>query len=220
MACGAAISFALGGASQTDLSFRNLVFHLSAFTLGATAVLGPRSLGFLLQEGVIDTMHRKRRLSSKSSKKTTLIYGAGDLGELFLCHLRLSRPETWSDYHFIGFLDDNENLRGRRMLGFPIVGGLSVLPEMVRKTGVNCILITSSVLSGEQIEELTKIAEKLGLKIERWLPGMNVSDVHTVEGWAATPRVSGGELSAASPRLAMGRLMRGWRGWGPRKVDC
>lgn len=184
MACGAAISFALSGASQTDLSFRNLVFHLAAFTLVTLAVLGPRSLGFLLQEGVIDTMHRKRRMSTKSSKKTTLIYGAGDLGELFLCHLRLSRPETWSDYHFIGFLDDNENLKGRRMLGFPIVGGLSVLPEMVKKTGVNCIFITSSVLSERQLEELTQVAKKLGLKIEKWLPGMDVSNVHSVEGWA------------------------------------
>lgn len=204
MACGAAISFALSGASHADLSFRDIVFHLAAFTLGSVAVLGPRSIGFLLQEGVIDTMHRKRRLSSKSSRKTTLIYGAGDLGELFLCQLRLSRPETWSDYHFVGFLDDNENLKGRRMLGFPIVGGPPVLPEMVKKTGVNCILITSSVLPEQQLDELKRLAETLGIRIEWWLSGMNVSTVRTVAEGTRSPVEGRDDLSATGPRGSEG----------------
>jgi UDP-GlcNAc:undecaprenyl-phosphate GlcNAc-1-phosphate transferase len=180
MGCGAAISFALNGATQVDFSFRDVVFHLSAFTLGTIAVLGPRCTVFLLQEGVIDTMHRKRRRTTKSSGKTALIYGAGDLGELFLCHLRLSRPETWKDYHFVGFIDDNENLKGRRMMGFPILGSLAGLADVVKRTRANCVFITSSVLPDQQMEQLVRMAEELELDVERWLPGMSAASVHQV----------------------------------------
>jgi UDP-GlcNAc:undecaprenyl-phosphate GlcNAc-1-phosphate transferase len=204
MACGTAISFALSGASHTDISFRNVVFHISAFTLGSVAVIGPRCAGFLLQEGVIDTMHRKRRLSSKRSNKTTLIYGAGDLGELFLCHLRLSRPEVWGDYHFIGFLDDNENLKGRRMLGFPILGSLANLREVVRKSGANCVLITSSVLPEERINELIQTAEILDLEIEKWLPDMSVSGVRTVHRRVARPEEHSAPAAAGQPSFPDG----------------
>lgn len=172
LTCGVAISFALRGSASYDLSFRDALFHLSALTLGGVAVFAPRCLGVLLQESVIDTMHRKRRLRGKRSTRTTLIYGAGDLGELFLCHLRLSRPETWQDYHFVGFIDDSAKLRGRRMRGFPILGSFENLRAVVERTGTNSILITSSVMPDERHEEILRIARDLGMEVSRWQPGM------------------------------------------------
>ena len=172
MACGTAISFALSGASREDLSFRDLVFHFIAFVVAGGAILGPRCLGFLLQEGVIDTMHRKRRLTTKKAGRTALIYGAGDLGELFLSHLRLSKPETWGDYHFVGFIDDTDQLKGRCMGGFPIVGSLDGLSEVVKRTGANHIMICTSSLPEEKLESLHELSERLDLVLERWIPDL------------------------------------------------
>ncbi|WP_193212281.1 MraY family glycosyltransferase [Luteolibacter marinus] len=172
LACGAGISFALVGMSQDDFNFHDAAVHLAALSLGCAGVLAPRCIGFLLQESVIDTMHRKRRMRSKRSSRTALIYGAGDLGELFVCNLRLSQPETWLDYHFIGFIDDSPKLRGRRMRGFPILGTSAQIPELVKRTGANCILVTSSVLSPGRLDELMEIAESHDLEVHHWQPDM------------------------------------------------
>ncbi len=173
MICGAGISFTILGMSQSDFSFRDTAFHLSAITLGTATVFAPRCIGFYLQESVIDTMHRKRRLKSKSSSSTALMYGAGDLGELFVCHMRLSNPDTWKNYHFVGFIDDSKHLKGRRMRGFPILGSLAQLPSLVKQTGANCIMITSSVLSDERMDALMIAAGDLGLEVSRWQPTLN-----------------------------------------------
>jgi UDP-GlcNAc:undecaprenyl-phosphate/decaprenyl-phosphate GlcNAc-1-phosphate transferase len=168
-------SFALLSATQSDFSFRSLIFHLSAGGIGLVMILLPRCVGVVFNEGVLDTMHRKRRNPHKKSTNTTLIYGAGDLGELFICHVRLSQPETWSNDHFVGFLDDCEALSGRWMRGFRIMGTLEELPQISKKLGVNKILVTSSVLSLERERELKRISKQLGLQLEFWCPDLKVS---------------------------------------------
>ena len=172
LGCGAAVSFALVGMTRQDFSFHDAAVHLCALTIGSAGILAPRCIGFMLQESVIDTMHRKRRLRGKRSTKTVIMYGAGDLGELFVCHLRLSRPETWTDHHFIGFIDDSEKLRGRRMRGFPVLGTCAQLPELVARSGANTILVTSSVLPEDRFIELMKVANELDLEVTHWQPDM------------------------------------------------
>ncbi|QJE94303.1 MraY family glycosyltransferase [Luteolibacter luteus] len=197
--CGVAVSFALKGSASYDLSFRDALVHLSALTLGGLAVFAPRCMGAMLQESVIDTMHRKRRLRGKRSSRTTLLYGAGDLGELFLCHLRLCRPETWQDYHFVGFIDDSERLRGRRMRGFPILGGFSNLREVVARTRANSILITSSVMPEERYEEILTVARELGMEISRWQPEMNAQCLLEPTSFTPRPADAGDEVPELLP---------------------
>lgn len=180
MACGVGVSFALLALTQADFSFRDALFHLAAGALGFGLVFAPRSIGFFLQESVIDTMHRKRRLKTKRSAHTTLIYGAGDLGELFICHLRLSPPDIWKNEHFIGFIDDSEALAGRRLRGFPIHGSLAQLPDIIQKTGANGILVTSSILSDERHAELLRLADELKLNLRVWNPGLQPVSLHEV----------------------------------------
>ncbi len=169
-ACGILISFAVQSIAYVDINYRNLAFHWLAAAMVMPLILLPRSIGFALQEGVVDSMHRKRRLKTKRSRRTVLLYGAGDLGELFLSHLRLSAPSYWEDFHFVGFMDDTPELKGRRMRGFPVFGGLADLPKIVERTGANCIFITSSVLPGPVRAELLSMAETLGLEVRDWRP--------------------------------------------------
>ncbi|MCW1887304.1 hypothetical protein OKA04_21380 [Luteolibacter flavescens] len=201
--CGAGISFTLLGMSQSDFSFHDLAVHCIALCMGATALFAPRSVGFLLQESVIDTMHRKRRLRSRSSKKGVIIYGAGDLGELFVCHLRLTPPDSWMDYHFIGFIDDNESLRGRRLRGFPILGSLEHLPTVVKQTGATSIMVTSSVISEEKWQAFESLARELGLEVQRWQPALepeNLIPGRNASTQAVAPPT--GEIQPASESAA------------------
>jgi UDP-GlcNAc:undecaprenyl-phosphate/decaprenyl-phosphate GlcNAc-1-phosphate transferase len=172
LVCGAGISFAILGMSQADFSFRDTAFHLAAIALGTGLVALPRCIGLVLQEGVIDTMHRKRRMKTKRSASTVLMYGAGDLGELFVCYLRLSSPDRWANHHFVGFIDDSRELHGRRMRGFPILGSLRQLPKLIESTGANSILITSTRISESRMNELTRAALAHGLEVNHWQPSL------------------------------------------------
>jgi len=173
--CGVGFSFALLSATQADFSFRSLIFHLCAGCVGLVAILIPRCVGVFFHEGVLDSMHRKRRTNYKRSTHTTLIYGAGDLGELFICHVRLSQPHIWGNDHFIGFIDDCEALSGRWMRGFRIMGTLEELPLLKKKHGITKVLVTSSVLSMEREHELKRLTTELGLQLEFWCPDLKVS---------------------------------------------
>ena len=65
-------------------------------------------------------------------------------------------------------------------MGFPILGSLAGLADVVKRTRANCVFITSSVLPDQQMEQLLRMAEELQLDVERWLPGMSAASVHQV----------------------------------------
>jgi UDP-N-acetylmuramyl pentapeptide phosphotransferase/UDP-N-acetylglucosamine-1-phosphate transferase len=169
--CGAGISFSLQSIAVTDFSYRFVIFHLCAVALAVPLVFLPRCLGAMLREFVIDTMHRRKRLATKMSSRTALLYGAGDMAEVFLCFLRLSPPARWADFHFVGFLDDSESLKGRRLGGFPILGGLEHLRALSTRMGINCVVVTANFESS-QARELLREAERLDLEVLLWLPEM------------------------------------------------
>lgn len=170
--CGVGISVTIQGITQEDFSFRNLVFHLCALALGGCLVFLPRCVGLAVVESVVDSTHRSGRARPGQAAPPCLLYGAGDLGELFVHNLRLSPPDAWMDYHFVGFLDDNRGLMNRRLGGFRILGGLSHLPEIVRKTGAKAIMVTCSTLSGHALSDLERHASELNLEIHFWTPNL------------------------------------------------
>ncbi|MGE9269901.1 MAG: hypothetical protein ACQKBU_03785, partial [Verrucomicrobiales bacterium] len=170
--CGVTVSFTIHGWMNDDFTYGIAVGHLTAAFLSAGLVFLPRSITSFLQESVIDAMHRRKRLQSKAAIRTTLLYGAGDLGELFLSHVRISPPSDWEDDHFIGFIDDDKGLRNRRMRGFRILGQLKDLETLVRKHRINSVILTSSVLPEEQFKHLEKMAEKLEIELRVWKPNL------------------------------------------------
>ena len=141
--CGVILSGALVTLFLRDIEYRNAAIHVLAFGISATALCIPRSLGLSVQAGALDAGHQRGRLRGGAGRPT-LIYGAGDLGELFLRNLRLSAPDVWSDYSFVGIIDDQEQLKGRRLLGLPIFGSLSGIESLVKRLGIQSVVVTTS----------------------------------------------------------------------------
>lgn len=173
LVCGVGLSFAIQGMAEADFSYINLVFHLCALAFAGAGVTLPRCFGFFLSESVVDSHHRRKHLQVSRPRKTCLLYGAGDLGELFLQSLRLSPPDKWSGYHFVGFLDDSPELRHRRLGGFRVLGELHHLPELVGRMGVSSIMVTCSALREERFGELEQLALVHGLEVMIWNPDLS-----------------------------------------------
>jgi UDP-GlcNAc:undecaprenyl-phosphate/decaprenyl-phosphate GlcNAc-1-phosphate transferase len=67
-----------------------------------------------------------------------------------------------------GFLDDRPSVEGKRMNGYPILGGHWKLEQFVKKIGVTEIVLASENIKPEILRRLAQKAEVLGVSIRRF----------------------------------------------------
>jgi FlaA1/EpsC-like NDP-sugar epimerase len=92
----------------------------------------------------------------------TLLYGAGQAGVMMA---RAAKQEPRAGLLPIGFLDDFPALRGQRVAGLPVFGGLETLRHAVAETGAKVLLITMPSAPGRAVRRVTEMAMTLGLDV-------------------------------------------------------
>ena len=97
-----------------------------------------------------------------------VVLGAGDLGTLFLDHLKSSAHDAYPGMRVLGFIDETRVLHGRRLRSFRILGGLSLVPKLVAEQGLKGIVLAINHPRKELLAELDALAEQYDLKIYRW----------------------------------------------------
>ena len=130
-------------------------------------LLLPRALPVILRELAIDSAHR-RLTRRKNSGKQVLVYGAGDVGNLFVEYLKTSSPDDFQRFQISGYLDDSEDLKGRTISGFRILGGLEVLPDVCSEFAIHGILIAIQNLPEERERKILEEAARLDLTVYVW----------------------------------------------------
>jgi UDP-GlcNAc:undecaprenyl-phosphate GlcNAc-1-phosphate transferase len=73
----------------------------------------------------------------RGARKRTLIVGAGRGGRSLLRELRETPGEV-----VVGFVDDDQQLRGRRLQGVPVLGALTDLDAILERTDPDTVLVT------------------------------------------------------------------------------
>lgn len=68
----------------------------------------------------------------------------------------------------LGFLDEREALHGRRLRSFRILGGLSMIPELVEEEGLRGVILAIKKPRPELEERLMAMATEYDLKNYRW----------------------------------------------------
>jgi len=107
------------------------------------------------------------------AKKRTLIVGAGHAGEIIVRELaRLPRAE----YRVVAFVDDDVHKHMTRIHGVPVVGKIEDIPAVVRRMGIEQILILLPSASGALIRRVVNLAADTPAKI-RVLPSV-ISLIH------------------------------------------
>ena len=147
-----------------------------AFT-GILLVL-PRCLSTLLRESVIDTLHRNVAKPNANRPKVVL-YGAGNMGELFLLHIKTTAARHFEEMRIVGIIDDHPELNLRYQDGFKIRGGLHAVGEICRTEGdlAGIILTMRELPPEEKMTEIREICQKFDLTLYRWAPDLKVIEI-------------------------------------------
>jgi FlaA1/EpsC-like NDP-sugar epimerase len=83
----------------------------------------------------------------------------------------------------LGFLDETRVLHGRRLRSFRILGGLSMVPNLVEKQGLRGIVLAINRPRRALVEHLEQLAATHGLRIYRWKVGINPLAEEPVAVW-------------------------------------
>jgi UDP-GlcNAc:undecaprenyl-phosphate GlcNAc-1-phosphate transferase len=96
--------------------------------------------------------------------RRVLIYGAGDAGELLL---REMRNNLRLQYTPIGFVDDDPFKKGKVIHGLRVFGGNGHLRRICEEQNVEEVLISSSRIDGERINQILRDCEDAQVTLKR-----------------------------------------------------
>jgi UDP-GlcNAc:undecaprenyl-phosphate/decaprenyl-phosphate GlcNAc-1-phosphate transferase len=118
-------------------------------------LVGLSRLSFrLLDEGI--------RIPYRKGERT-LIYGAGLGGQLALKEIG---NNSKLGLQAIGFLDDNSRLHGRKIQGYPVLGGREDLEHIVRKHDIKKIIVSFKEKGEEKVKEIRSSCVKTGMEVD------------------------------------------------------
>ncbi|KUK46538.1 MAG: Putative polysaccharide biosynthesis protein [Anaerolinea thermophila] len=115
----------------------------------------------------------ERKSKSRTEKRTepnkkVLIIGAGDAGAMVVKELQRN-PQL--NMRPIGFLDDNEEKKGKTIYGVPVLGNLTMLPKILPFRRVDEVIIAIPSAPGKIIREVANLCRKHSVAF-RTMPGL------------------------------------------------
>lgn len=136
-------------------------------------------------------------------QQRTLLYGAGWAGVMMA---RSAIRTPGAGVIPVGFLDDDPDLKGRRVDGRPVFGALEALPRAVRATGATALLVTMPNASGAVVREIVEVAMANGLQVRMVPPVSDLLDGHLDASRIRNIRVE--DLLRRSPAMDHGPVVQ------------
>jgi len=100
--------------------------------------------------------------SSLLKGNNTILYGAGDAGELAIREI-LNNPLL--DFKPVGFIDDDKMKRSLKIHGLKVLGGGENLEDIIKKFDVKTLIITPQKLPSSREQQIYDLCHKYGCKI-------------------------------------------------------
>ena len=101
--------------------------------------------------------------------RRTLIIGAGAAAQLVARELLDSNRTGMAPF---GFVDDDETLHGKRILGLPVLGHTSEMVEIAKAANLDLIVIATPSAPGSFVRRIVQLARDAGVEA-RTVPGLD-----------------------------------------------
>ncbi|MCX6868829.1 MAG: hypothetical protein NTV46_22025 [Verrucomicrobia bacterium] len=165
-------TFTLFTLIYVSLEWSALRLTLMSYVFACAGVCLPRVALDLLREFGMEARLRQLKPASDGDYGPVVVLGAGDLGTLLLNHLKSSAHDAYPGLRILGFIDEMQLLHGRRLRSLRILGGLDLVPELVRTQGLKGIVLAINEPNKKLLDQLAALADQFDLKIYRWKAGM------------------------------------------------
>ena len=133
-------------------------YVIMAMFLAILSVLG-RGIGRMF-------IAAKTKISnSKITKAPVIIYGAGEAGTYFLKKVT-NHPEM--NLRVVAYIDDDISLKGKRIGGVPIVGGIDKLAETISANNVNQIIVAIPTATKLLMQNVLGICKEKNCSVKRF----------------------------------------------------
>jgi FlaA1/EpsC-like NDP-sugar epimerase len=66
----------------------------------------------------------------------------------------------------IGFVDDNPRLRGRKIKGYPVLGGGDNLGEIIRAHDIRTIIVSFKRAGAEKTSDIKALCDRTGMTLD------------------------------------------------------
>lgn len=173
----AGATFSLFSLIHETMEWSALRLTVISYVFACFGVCLPRVALDLLREFGLDARHLSWRKRENEECSPTVVFGAGDMGTLLLDHLKSSAHNVYPGMRLLGFLDDTRVLHRRRLRSFKILGGLSLVPQLVSDHGLKAIILAVNNPPAELLDRLDALAGEFDLKIYRWRVGLEEKGV-------------------------------------------
>jgi len=158
------------GISMSTLPTHHTLRETLAFTMVYILLVLPPIVGLRTFPRLVqDLLHFHLRQSKRHGhtfQKRVLIYGAG------FGYTLLNRAESYDDshhrkyYHLVGLIDDDPDLRNRKIHGHSVLGTFSELPRILETQAISEIVVTCK-LTPERLAALTDLAQAHQIRVRQ-----------------------------------------------------
>lgn len=139
-------------------------------------IAGPIALVSMLGLRYLHRLHRESRIGPREDAASTVVFGAGLLGENIVHRMQLDPDSTFRP---VGLVDDDPTLSRRLVRGIPVMGTLEDLPKVVERTGATELIVAISDADTDLIRRVSDVAAGCGVHI-RVLPMLSRALVSAV----------------------------------------
>ena len=166
-----------------NMSLRDLIEYLKAITVGTIMALliilfiyrfvsfsrAVFVIYWVLMLIFVSLSRLSFRILDEGIRKGTqrglpvIVYGAGIGGQMALKEIETNKDLGLA---LVGFIDDNQNLHGRKIQGYPVFGGQEELKKIIEKYGVKEIIVSFKENSDEKKREIKRLCSNMGIELD------------------------------------------------------
>lgn len=103
--------------------------------------------------------------SNPAHKRRVLIYGTGRTASLLVRELQYNQRHSMTP---VGFIDDDSKKKRKLMHGYPVLGSFEVLAEVLEKGGVQELVIATTKLPPDRLEQVKKISHQYNVTLRQF----------------------------------------------------
>ncbi len=138
-----------------DVALEVMLLVVWAFPAMLLLLLSLPRLTYRIFKDMRSEVHQRR------VTQRTLILGAGRSGQLLLPELRRR-----GRYDVVGYLDDDEQLRGKLVMDLPVLGPITRLSRVCREAAIDLVVIAIPSATNQQMQRIVAHCETAGVEFK------------------------------------------------------